>query len=447
MDYYYPGHDPTVARELGAVSQTAKFEGPTSVERLVIFEIPSPMFGLVIVWNVVAMFMFGSHEGGGDRGNHKHDGPNYVNQPWPSAPHSDAPTEAPITTVPTTNSTNDTVPVIDKVRFPKFVGQPAKVPIPTAPTCGISRKAKSSKETVYMTVDDGPSPGSRLNLLNAMDQLNNRPNKVAPAYVTFLESGYNFCGQETDAIINLQCNAAAYDTALQLLVWTIKAGHMIAAHSDSHFYDAKAGFCNYRTMNAATKIEDKFAKCGKDPWSDIVRGALRIDMALSNETLWENDAEVAAYKRAVSTLWSYARLPCTNVWRLPDVTSVTGLRKEDLGPERDIRMMTAEKLFGGKLECRADTKPWFVMGWDAEWRMDAKATYDAQREKCRVVQDVVNQFDSKWKVGPRGDHVVLLTHDYFFADVAKASMFRDVIAELQFLGYTIGTLDQYPVKL
>ncbi|RHY57371.1 hypothetical protein DYB30_005129 [Aphanomyces astaci] len=406
------------------------------------------MFGFLVVWSVVALFVFGptSHEGHGEQG--RPDGPpdsersSDADQRWPSAP------DVPITTVAMDIPLlNDTMAPPSKVKFsfPKFVGQPAKFPIPTAPTCGITRKAKSAKEVVYMTVDDGPSPSGRLNLLNAMDQLNNSTSKEA-AYVTFIESGYNFCGQETDAIVNLKCNPAAYDSALQLLVWTIKAGHMIAAHSDSHFYDARAGFCNYVTMPLVTKVEDKYAKCGKDTWSDMVRGALRIDDALANETLWETDADRAAHKRAVSTLWSYARLPCTNVWRLPGVTSVTGLRKEDLGPERDLRMLTAEKLFGGKLECKPDTKPWFAIGWDAEWRLDAKATYDAQKEKCKVAQDIVNQFDNKWKAGPRGDHVVLLTHDYFFADVAKASIFRDVVAELQLLGYTIGTLGQYPLK-
>ncbi|RHY83383.1 hypothetical protein DYB35_012552 [Aphanomyces astaci] len=353
------------------------------------------MFGLLVVWNVVAYFVFGP------------------------------PSEV-------------------EFNFPKFVGQPAKFLIPTVPTCGI-RKAKSAKEVVYITLDDGPSPSGRLNLLNAMDQLNNRTGTEA-AYVSFIESGYNFCGQESNAIVNLQCNPAAYDTALQLLVWTIKAGHMIAAHSDSHFYDANARLCNYVTMSLVTKVEDKYAECGKDPWSDMVRGALRIDDALANEMLWETDADRAAHKRAVSTLWSYARLPCTNVWRLPGVESETGLREEALGPERDTRLLTADKLFEGKLECKPDTKPWFVLGWDVEWSLDAEATYDAQMEKCKVAQDIVDQFDKKWKPGPSEDHVVLLTHDYFFVDEAKASIFRDVIAELQLLGYTIGTLDQYPLK-
>ncbi|RHY55842.1 hypothetical protein DYB34_012538 [Aphanomyces astaci] len=365
------------------------------------------MFGLLVVWNIVAFFGFG----------------------LPSEVEFNFPLEGGAIVSP---------PSKVKFSFPKFVGQPAKFPIPTAPTCGI-RKAKSAKEVVYMTVDDGPSPSGRLNLLNAMDQLNNRTNKAA-AYVTFIESGYNFCGQG-GTIFTLQCYSAAYDTSLQLLVWTIKAGHMIAAHSDSHFYDANAGICNYVTMPLVTKVEDKYAKCGNDTWSDMVRGALRIDEALANETLWETDADRAAHKRAVSTLWSYARLPCTNV---AGESSETGLFKEVT--DRDARLLTADKLFEGKLECKPDTKPWLSMGWDAEWQLDANATYDAQKEKCKVAQDIVNHFDNKGKTGPREDHVVLLTHDYFFADEAKASIFRDVVAELQMLGYTIGTLDQYPLK-
>ncbi|RHY32599.1 hypothetical protein DYB25_013905 [Aphanomyces astaci] len=400
------------------------------------------MFGFLVVWSVAALFVFGpsSHKENGEQG--EPDGlpdserSSDSDRRWPSVP------DVPVTTVAVDIPLlNDTMAPPSKVKFsfPKFVGHPAKFPIPTAPTCGI-RKAKSAKEVVYMTVDDGPSQSGRLNLLNAMDQLNNRKNKEA-AYVTFIESGYNFCDLDSNSILNLKCNSTAYDTALQLVVWTIKAGHMIAAHSDSHFYDANAGICNYVTMPLVTKVEDKYAKCGNDTWSDMVRGALRIEEALANETLWETDADRAAHKRAVSTLWSYARLPCTNV---AGESSETGLFKEVT--DRDARLLTADKLFEGKLECKPDTKPWLSMGWDAEWRLDAKATYDAQKEKCKVAQDIVNHFDNKGKAGPREDHVVLLTHDYFFADEAKASIFRDVVAELQMLGYTIGTLDQYPLK-
>ncbi|RHZ00521.1 hypothetical protein DYB37_013856 [Aphanomyces astaci] len=124
-----------------------------------------------------------------------------------------------------------------------------------------------------------------------------------------------------------------------------------------------------------------------------------------------------------------------------DVTDTPSLRMSWI-QLTSIASLSAESV----VLCKPDTKPWFVLGWDVDWYLDAKATYDAQKEKCKVAHDIVNHFDNKGKTGPREDHVVLLTHDYFFADEAKASIFRDVVAELQMLGYTIGTLDQYPLK-
>ncbi|KAF0695207.1 Aste57867_13971 [Aphanomyces stellatus] len=409
------------------------------------------MFGFFVVWNVVSVFLSSSSKDKNNAtnadGNNADKWPSAPSEKWPSAPTDVTP--VPITTaVNLTNETliNATLSIKkNSFKMPPFPSEAPKVPIPTAATCGITRKAKSAKETAYLTVDDGPSPSGRLFLLRALDQINQRPN-APKAYVTFMESGYNFCGYDTVSMTNLKCDPKVYEPALENQVWTIKAGHVIAAHSDTHFYDASSGFCNYVKMNKATVIEEKYKKCGTDQAADIVRGASRITEALTNESLWDTDAERALQERAIKTLWQYARLPCTNMWKVNGFETVFGLRREDGGVEGDARKATGVKLFGGKMDCKNDTKPWNVIGWDAEWRVDAKTVYDSQKEKCRVVQDIVNQFDNKWKVmNAHQDQVVLLTHDYFFADPPKAAMFRDVIVELQFLGYTIGTIDNYPL--
>ncbi|CAK5220308.1 unnamed protein product [Aphanomyces euteiches] len=409
------------------------------------------MYAVFLVWNIIAFILAnnkdddGNHSASAEGGlNHTGGHGNRTDEKWPSAlPYT-------FTPMPTEDNTTDSDTITPVYRFPKFVAAAPLTPVPTTTTCDSTfRRAKSPNEVVYITIDDGPSASGRINLLNVLTQINNRTDKagkpVTPAYVSFMESGYNFCGPETIDMTMLQCVPGAYEQARRSLVWTIKAGHTICAHSDTHFYDATSGFCNYQKMNAQTKIEAQYLNCGNTTASDFVRGALRVQTALDNETLWETDDDRAAWKKAISTLWTYARLPCTNEWILPGVRTVTGLRREDQGAEGDLRMKTGDMMFAGKLPCKNDTKPWYSIGWDAEWRLDAKTTYDNQKEKCRVVKDITNQFDRKDKWGPKPSNVVLLTHDYFFLDMAKATIFRDIIVELQLLGYTMGTIDKYPI--
>ncbi|CAK4397974.1 unnamed protein product [Aphanomyces euteiches] len=387
------------------------------------------MFGLFLVWNLIVLFVWSRHSA--DSSNNVQASDNLPTTKVPSSSNSSAkqnvmyPTSS-TTFNATTNATNAMGAPSNMIKysFPKFVARSAVSPVPTTSTCGIPRKAKSPNEIVYLTVDDGPSDVGRINLLSVLEQLNNRTDssgkRVTPAYISFMESGYNFCGSGS-AIVNLECTKEAYDEALSGLVWTIKQGHVIAAHSDTHFYDPSAGLCNYVKMNAITKIEPKYAQCGKDPAADMVRGALRLDSALNNETTGK---------------------PMRN---LPGVDIMTGLGQQELGAEKDARAKTGDLLYAGKLPCRNETKPWNIIGWDTEWRLDAKALNDTQKEKCGVVKDITDQFDRKDKVGPKPNNVVLLTHDYFFSDMAKATIFRDVIVELQQLGYTLGTIDQYPI--
>ncbi|CAK4099943.1 unnamed protein product [Aphanomyces euteiches] len=387
------------------------------------------MFGLFLVWNLIVLFVWSRHSA--DSSNNVQASDNLPTTKVPSSSNSSAkqnvmyPTSS-TTFNATTNATNAMGAPSNMIKysFPKFVARSAVSPVPTTATCGIPRKAKSPNEIVYLTVDDGPSDVGRINLLSVLEQLNNRTDssgkRVTPAYISFMESGYNFCGSGS-AIVNLECTKEAYDEALSGLVWTIKQGHVIAAHSDTHFYDPSAGLCNYVKMNAITKIEPKYAQCGKDPAADMVRGALRLDSALNNETTGK---------------------PMRN---LPGVDIMTGLGQQELGAEKDARAKTGDLLYAGKLPCRNETKPWNIIGWDTEWRLDAKALNDTQKEKCGVVKDITDQFDRKDKVGPKPNNVVLLTHDYFFSDMAKATIFRDVIVELQQLGYTLGTIDQYPI--
>ncbi|KAH9167015.1 hypothetical protein AeNC1_018216, partial [Aphanomyces euteiches] len=250
------------------------------------------MFGLFLVWNLIVLFVWSRHST--DSSNNVQASDNLPTTKVPSSSNSSAkqnvmyPTSS-TTFNATTNATNamDAPSNMIKYFFPKFVARSAVSPVPTTATCGIPRKAKSPNEIVYLTVDDGPSDVGRINLLSVLEQLNNRTDssgkRVTPAYISFMESGYNFCGSGS-AIVNLECTKEAYDEALSGLVWTIKQGHVIAAHSDTHFYDPSAGLCNYVKMNAITKIEPKYAQCGKDPAADMVRGALRLDSALNNET-------------------------------------------------------------------------------------------------------------------------------------------------------------------
>ena len=159
-----------------------------------------------------------------------------------------------------------------------------------------------------MTLDDGPSIGSRKYLLQALSHISEK--------ITFYESAYNICPQTSGLV--LDCDDAAKLPAIELWAWTIKQGHMLAAHSDSHLYDRSTGLCDYVKMGEMTNVPPQYTSCGRDATADIVRGALRFQetMALADDALWESADEKAAYTKQVANMWTYARLPCSNVWRM-----------------------------------------------------------------------------------------------------------------------------------
>ncbi|RQM27306.1 hypothetical protein B5M09_007712 [Aphanomyces astaci] len=166
------------------------------------------MFGLMALWNAAITVVLFS-----DRDGHH-----------PS--HKDA-FEAPSSFVPAaTPSSAD-----PSTRAPS-------APTSTTKTNAIGAYKAKPGDTVYITIDDGPSIGGRANLLMAMNQLNTREGHVPPVYLTFFESGYNFCGDATSSITSMQCVPTAFDNATERLAWTVKAGHTIGAHSDTHN-------CNY----------------------------------------------------------------------------------------------------------------------------------------------------------------------------------------------------------
>ncbi|KAF0720438.1 Aste57867_315 [Aphanomyces stellatus] len=314
------------------------------------------------------------------------------------------------------------------------------------PSCGALRAPKAG-DTVYISIDDGPGSLGRPFLLDALDQLNSRTDadgtRVTPVAVSFFDCGYNFCG---DNFRQGNCSTYAFENAQQLLARTIKAGHMVGAHTDTHFTDPTTYQCDYIKMIPPTQIqvEPKFAACGTDAASDFVRGALRIDQALRDPYLWgSSKAEVARQHQAIQNLWSFVRTPCTNAWRLPGVNKTIGLPSW-LPAESAARLATIDQVSAGSLACRPPAfqgKPWHAIGWDAEWWLNPANS--PEQEKCTVVANVLNTFENPAKAGPGNQSVVLLTHDWLFTDYDKAAIFQNVVAELQARGYALSSVDKY----
>ncbi|OQR85330.1 hypothetical protein ACHHYP_11936 [Achlya hypogyna] len=327
--------------------------------------------------------------------------------------------------------------VFGNVTLPPYV---AVSPTPTTKSCPPGRQAKPG-ETVYMTVDDGPSIVGRQNLLEALDQIH--------AKASFFESGYNLCGSETRFAQTQQCQSGARSKITELSVWTIKLGHMLAAHSDTHFYDAVTTKCDYGKMAAAIKVEDGLARCGHDPIADFVRGAIHFEDVWRNATLWDTTEELALYERQHRNLWTFARLPCTDIWRMPHYKAASF--GSESAAEKSLRTDIAEQLASGaKLTCKNETfsgLPWTVMGWDVEWRWDSSQLKDLAAEKCRIVQAIEKNFDAPTKDAARRKGVVLLAHDFHYSTKELAAMFRDTIVELRLRGYAIDTVDNYKLEV
>ncbi|KDO26069.1 hypothetical protein SPRG_20620 [Saprolegnia parasitica CBS 223.65] len=297
--------------------------------------------------------------------------------------------------------------------------------IPTKPTCPSSRKAEPG-DTVFMTLDDGPSIKGRKNLLTALMQINQT--------ISFFESSYNFCGAETYYEQELHCQSPSpYSEVTDLFAYTIKAGHFLAAHSNTHYYSNSSRLCEYANMAKFTKIDAQYESCGNTPVADMT--------ALNNESLWDNDDEFAMYQKAMTNIWTYARLPCTSAWRLPGYQKITLLGPKDgLQPELGARTEVADAMFRGSLPCRNETfqsKPWNTIGWDVEVRPDGANNLPP---KCNIFRNIEQGFGGGHDP-QRRQEVVVLGHDYHYDTPEKAKLFRDVLVELKLQGYALDTID------
>ncbi|OQS06397.1 Amino Acid/Auxin Permease (AAAP) Family [Thraustotheca clavata] len=389
------------------------------------------MFGLVLVWNIIAAIV-----------DYRHESTPATSVPEPTlaeltAPPTTVATIAPILTIPTNNITlNATVAkVLGNIKLPIYT---ALSPVPTVKSCPPGRQVKPG-ETVYMTVDDGPSEVGRQNLLEVLDQINQK--------VTFFESSYNLCGPETKFEQTQSCIPQAKSKVAELSVWTIKKGHMLAAHSDTHYYNADTSVCDYAKMSVSTKIDNKYASCGREAIQDMVRGALMYEEVWKNDTYWDTKEEIEMYNRQWQNMWTFARLPCTDLWRLPHNHYKDVIYGGESSPEKALRTGIADQMVGGgPLNCKNSTfqgRPWAVFGWDVEWQWNAKQMNNLQDEKCRIVQAIEKNFDSKNKDQGRRHGVVVLAHDFHYSSKQLAAMFRDAIVELKLRGYNINTVDNY----
>ncbi|OQR85325.1 hypothetical protein ACHHYP_11935 [Achlya hypogyna] len=387
------------------------------------------MYGVFLIWNVIAAAVWSPES------------PQSAEAPPTMAPMPSTALPTPTTVAPILNITapNKTTgaPLSKKkvIGAPKLPAAPPARPVQSTLSCPAPRRATKAGETVYITLDDGPSMRSRKFLLQALAQIQER--------ITFYESSYNICPQVGG--LTLDCDDSAKTATIEAWAWTIKGGHMLAAHSDSHMYDPSTGFCDYGKMSTRNNVPPQYAACGTSPVSDIVRGALRFQetMALADDALWETTEERAAFDKQLHNMWTYARLPCSNVWRMNGgYKADSGWGHETPAAEKATRIGVADALFAGTNTCKPEAlqgQPWVTTGWDVEWSW--KELKDPQAEKCRMVQVIENEFSRKGRDPQRTSTVVVLGHDYHYDTLEKATMMRDLIVELKLRGYAMDTID------
>lgn len=309
-------------------------------------------------------------------------------------------------------------------------GSPTPSPSSGGGDCPFVRIVRPS-DTVFITIDDGPSFGGRNHLLDAIGQTG--------AKASFFDSGYQVCNDLSAPI----CQAWAYGTNVQSLVRTVKEGHFLGSHSDNHYYDAALGNCNYLGIPPQVRPASRLQTCGSAPLQNMVQGARQLERALRQGT-WNNAAERRLRNRAIRNIWLYARMPCSDIWRTKD-----GIYEDNLpgvgSAEAALRSSIANDMFSGNVQCRPrrfNGVPWEIFGFNSEIEWFGNTILN-NGETCRMVGLIERAMDNAVSHPSKAGKVVVLTHDFHFNSAAKANVMRKVIAELQNKNYKLSTIDQY----
>lgn len=286
-------------------------------------------------------------------------------------------------------------------------------------------------DAMFLTIDDGPADGARMHLLNEIGKTNEK--------VTFFDSSYQICNNSPI------CASDSYVTNVKALGETVKRGHMLASHSDNHYYDATSGQCKYLKIKPAVRPSARVGVCGEAPVQNMVQGAYQLESALNSNLLsWDSPAELALKQKAIDDVWTYARLPCSDIWRTRGGIVETSLPGVSDQAEVDLRNAIADDMFSGKTTCRPsryDGKPWENYGFNAftEWH---GGTILQKGEKCRMIRQMEERMRDEKNPLKKGKHV-MLTHDYHFNSESKAAVFKELIEELVRKRYKIETMDKY----
>lgn len=274
------------------------------------------------------------------------------------------------------------------------------------PTPTMNEEDNGKGKTLYFTIDDGPS-ASRNGILDVLKEINVK--------VSFFDSGYNLCNDHPI------CHTYNYKNNIIAFQRTIMEGHFMGSHSDNHYYNSNTGLCDYINV----KPNPRNVSCGYEPVQNMVQGAMLLQNAIF-KVKWTNQI---MKDNALYSIWKNARLPCSNIWRLPKY-NINRVYEEP--NETALRIKVADEMFSGNMKCRKSKSPWNIYGFDAnvEW-------YANMNDENEIYNLIKNGF----KNSIIKNKVVLLTHDYIFNTDEKLKLLKNVLLRLKNNGYTIDTLN------
>lgn len=283
---------------------------------------------------------------------------------------------------------------------------PTMTPTITSPTSTPSSNGDGNGKILYFTIDDGPST-ARNNILDVLNEVNVK--------VSFFDSGYNLCKDHST------CSSWSYETNIDSFKRTIEEGHFMGSHSDNHYYNPQTQRCDYINVKPFTRDDE----CGFEPIQNMVEGAKLLQNAIESRTWSDNTLK----QKTINDVWTKARLPCSNIWRLPQFS---GDFVNEGANENQMRIKVADEMYSGNVKCRTQTTPWKIYGFDAnmEWRGN-------MMNVDQVYNMIVSEF-SNTKIQNKG---VLLTHDYLFDTTEKIQVLKNVLLRLKQNGFTLDTLD------
>lgn len=268
----------------------------------------------------------------------------------------------------------------------------------TLPICESTRTIIQG-DTIYFTIDDGPTD-SQPRILKALSD--------SGVKATFFDTAVN---------------AYKYIYSPLYLANTLKAGHFLASHGDTHYIHGSN--CNYNLsqINPYCNITKKSA--------DMLSGATKM-FALLNEAYNQKLITQTEYNLGKDMYFKYSRLPCTNSFETNYLRSL--LPDNDISDRLGVLsdLLNASTVFPNF--CRpVSYGTWNVYGWDT------LNNNGSRFDTCSFIKDIENAFKNPHK----SQKVIVLFHTWDITDDVTQLRLTNVLTFLKKKGYQFSTINSY----